>query len=801
MINSDYWEKLDVHCKYILENWESREKRKLKNYLAKFDEKHLLSICELLELFPDPIVSKGVKEKLVELIMTSQKSKELGLLKDFSNFKLDLISDYYERLVTEGTIKIAKRGNAFLELIEIYHHSQSELSYLLTHSKWVRNASFAVQFKGGIPLRQEYITEFEERIQKFIQYLRKGNYKRVIFKFKGKLTVDGKIIFAIDRQVGDKLMRNIDKNKRNKLASDLLISFDCPTDKLEIRCKDPHVVKKSADAMQTILGIKFSKYMPEVTNVNNNKFTNYIEEIPDEVALKIVGVTFKNSKLSGTVPLAIPQSYRTDSIAGAIVDLKTRNIVDPQIINISSISLSFEDKIREIMLERDGTYFYFTLKPGSRTGDAEKGRLSLEFTKIFGFGLNEKFSMGEEQSIEERLNTIISRHEVDYQDEPLMKALSFLEERKIIKKKEKKLYQCTVCRTFNSQDGTCRHCTSSPTSLVEQKILFEIPRISVVNYLCKLLDKEIKAEKRDVTRTWSRSYQFLKLTYKQMPIYLFCSDSALSAKLISHFQRSGLPIIIVSYGVPHNKEINELSNFAEVELVDLITEKMSKEEFNRIIKDKAETSGAAIAGNARESIRKLKIFTECDQKSFEDDVVNVFQYIFKSVEKWGKEKTGVEIPEGLAYVSFENGVGVNNRTFGWDCKFSKKESYDLTMGEKRKAESYIRKLNKSKEVKEFSVTLSAFVLVINKASDDQFRKLGQYVIPKIRSWKGNIVLIKLEELLSLYSQFDRSYTKATFDMNEFKSRFCSIMMGKKGDRIVIIEKADIDYMFSTTKDE
>lgn len=795
MLNYSFWEGLDVHCKYILENWENRYKNQLKNYLAKFDDVNLFALCEMLKLLPNSEISSDAKKEYLKILLQSNRTQELELLRHFLAYKVDIIGDHYDRLVEAQIIIKPKRGNAFLKLVDIYLHESKELTNLLIYSKWVRNASFAEKFKPSIPLKINFVTEFESKLSSFTTKLRKGNYKNLSFKYFGKVAQTEKHIFDIDRQIGDKLIKNIDKNKRNKLASDLLLSFNLDRDLLEVRCKDPRIIKKSVSILEEIIRIRFIKYMPEATEVNNNKFTNYIEEKPENVNLKIVGISFRNSKLVGSVPLGIPPSYKVESVEESIADLKSRQIIDTEITNITSINVRHDDKIKDIELFNEGRYLYFGLRKGSRLNDSELNKLSEEFEKIFGLGLNEKFSINLKDSLEDDINHIINKKSVDCNNAVLLSALGVLENKKLVTKREKNVYQCHICRKTNSRGGNCSHCNSSETSILESGFLVEIPRDRIVSFLISLLEEGIKVESKDMVRTWSKPYYFLRLSWNQMPIYIFVSFASLSAKIISHFRRSGLPIIIVSVGSHQNKDVSELSNFVEFDLTKLILEQLSAQEFNRLLKENVNSSSATITLRAKESIKKLIEPRDYHHDSFEDDTINILQYLFKSVEKWGKEKRGREIPEGLVYLSFLTNTGVNSRTFTWDCKYTYNEKYELGIGEKRKAESYIRQLIKSKEIKQFSESLDAYLLVINKVDENQFRKLAEYVIPKIRSWKGNIVLLKLEELIMLHNLFDRYSANQQFNFNEFKAKFANLVLRKRKERIIILREEDIKTLF------
>jgi hypothetical protein len=796
MIDFDYWESLDVHCKYIQENWDERYKNTLKRHLNKFDEVNLFDLCELLGLLPDSMISSDAKKTYLNQLIDSKKALILGLLYEFSKWKSEIIYAHYIHLVEEKKL-IEKRGNVFLKLVELFLMNNDELKTLLIQSNWIRTATFSSKYKSSIPLKIEFVKEFEKKINSFISKLRKGNYKNLKYKYFGNVSDQGKITFNIIRQTGDKLIKNIDKNKRNKIASDLLLCFDLKLDILEIRCKDSNVTKKALTALEDTIRVHFIAHMLELSEIDNAKFIKYLESDHLEEGVSVAGIGFKKTKIDGSVPIVIPASYAKNSIKESIEDLKNREIVEPLITNITSISIRYNEKIREIELKNTGTHIFYTLKKGSKLNDIELGELSNKIRNIFGFGLNEKFSLDHNDLKINYLEYIFSKKEINNHSVHLVEALAPLNENNIIKTVEQKFFQCTICRRRNPSLEKCTYC-GSETNLIEHLTKIEFPRTKVVNFIINMLSERFSVDNKKAERTWSRKYEFLKINCDEIPVYIYISYNSLSAKIISFFTRSGLPIIIIQINQNKNEEISSLSNFTEVKLIDIIAEKITKSDFNNLIEETSKATNSSIVINAKESIRKLRKLEDYHHDYFEDDIVNVLQYIFKTVEKWGKEKKGKEIPEGLTYLTYKTQSGTNRRTFTWDCKYAYGEEYPLNINEKRKVESYIRSLNKSSEIKSFSTSLNAFFLISNSISESKFNNLSEYVISKIRGWKGNIVLLALKELILFYDYFDEKSHREEFNINEFKNKFSTLFLTKKlndNNRIIIVTKEDIMSLF------
>lgn len=796
--DKSYWEDLDVNCEYIIDDWEGHYNNKLEKFLAKLDEATLFDLCEMLETIPPTYNKEDIKKVLVFQIKNSTKSPLLGLLLNFHLYKAELIRDYFAQLCKEGKLKKINLSNTFSKLVHIYLTDKNELKNILIQHYWVRTVSFSQKYIPSIPFREEFIQDFEKKMHIFITNMEKRNWKNLSYRYFGKIKTNEGIIYSIVRQTGDKLIRNIDKNKRNKLANDLLLSYNFTHNFLEIRCKDKQVIKKTLKVLESLVRIYFSPQISINKDFRESVFIGALESLNSFEDGNIIGISFKKSRIDGSVPLSVLPSHNIDSITTSIIDLRDRKIVDLKLDNISSIIIKFKEKFREIQLLEKRPFLFFTLQKNMKINDYELNKLYETFRANFGLGLEERFSLEDRQiNKEEQINKIMGGGKLIISDSVEEEILKNLDKMGIISINYNLIYHCVNCRRINKKGSICPHCDSN-TRLIKSTINAVPIRDNIIDYvISQITDSSLNLVTKKSRRTWHRPYEFVKLSYHINPVYIYLCFENLSAHLISFFQRSSLPIIILNMGNSPNDDIISLTNFEQIQFAKIFLGEVSPKEFTDIIKKRVEQTNIDIVTSANISHKKLKDMKNYDYNQFEDDCFNLLKYVFREAEKWGKEKKGIEIPEGICEIRFNTKMGESTRTFSWDCKYAYGSDYHLNINEKRKAESYIRKLMSSKEIKDSSRDLNSYLLISNSITDDQFRKFAEYVIGKIRSWKGNIVLFELSALIGLFELYNKHYNTLIKRHNDFYRNIAKLFLEKKKNRFFRVTQWEIEVLFSS----
>ena len=101
---------------------------------------------------------------------------------------------------------------------------------------------------------------------------------------------------------------------------------------------------------------------------------------------------------------------------------------------------------------------------------------------------------------------------------------------------------------------------------------------------------------------------------------------------------------------------------------------------NLLLSNKTAVSRAADKAyiGMRKQIKKEMVDTTYSDKIFEDDVFAIFKDIFPNSLKWGKEKSGSAVPEGVISLSYNYLDEKDYIVFSYDCKLTEqKEGYEL----------------------------------------------------------------------------------------------------------------------------
>ena len=787
----EFWESLDINIEHFKENWQHYHNQ-LKKFFKEFDEQLLWDLHALLKL---AVPVKNNKLKLIDTIINSDLALSLFCLREFMKYKVDPIEEHYAKLIKEEKIKKVFVRGIFLKLVQIYLINENELINILIRQYWNRNAAYESQYIPASPLKEELVKEFELGIDRFIKSLRGTTWNKTTSTLFGKIAENENFTYCITHQTGDKLIKNVDSNKRNKVAVDLLISFNLQQNLIRIRCKNKRTLPSIQKSFEKNIRLFISEKKTTINDFDPRRIVLSLEENPSQ-KLNVSGISFQESKLQGGAPLQIPALLSRPSILPAIEDLKTRNLIELKIQNINFLTVRYNDHLYEIHLSKNEGAYKYALKEKTKLTDSELIDISAELKLLIGAGLNEYFKLDFETVDNfEILNRILSQDTLESLDTATNTWISTLSNEGIIKSQVIRDYQCWNCRRINHVGTPCPHCREINNTQLHERTIIETSRDGVAEYISRKLnsDETLEIVDKRATRTWIKRHQFIRIKYQETNAYIYILLGTMSPKIISAFRRSGLPILIINVKRKINEELIGLTGIEQVDFCKILLGEISTSSLSAMIRESIIQTNTQVVTAARDSYNKLQS-SEMEHTSFEDDTFNIIRYIFGSVEKWGKEKIGVELPEAFGEHDFMTGRGLARRTFSWDCKFTYQNQRSLSMNDKRQIESYLRLLNKSKVVKSASKRLNAFFIISNSLTEEEFGTLTAHIREKMY-WRGNLVLIELSELLYLYKQYDTKYHTIITNINQFKNRLSILLFEKKKNNYFKLTMGQIDALF------
>ena len=287
----------------------------------------------------------------------------------------------------------------------------------------------------------------------------------------------------------------------------------------------------------------------------------------------------------------------------------------------------------------------------------------------------------------------------------------------------------------------------------------------------------------------------------EVKFYVYINANRNINKILEYLEKSKIPTIIISIHKPLKGEIDE-SIFGSTTLKDLYFDNAGF--LSGCIKNLKHNYLNRVTKAADRSFKSITHRNgEYTSNDLEDDVFNLFKYIFRTGEKWGKENSGSTLPDGvLGYTTYyEKGHGFKQVkiSFIWDCKYhSKNRHYDFDRAEIDKARRYIKQVKESKAIKKFSGELNAYVTICNKVN---IKNYSNFVgaLYRYRKWNGVAVLLDVEALRKLFEFFRENYKVHQDKHHILLSIFSRLLKRKDNNPLRITETLVEDIISEVSK--
>ncbi len=402
----------------------------------------------------------------------------------------------------------------------------------------------------------------------------------------------------------------------------------------------------------------------------------------------------------------------------------------------------------------------------------EKSFLKENFEKEFGLPL-EKTLKPElfQNGILDLYKHILLKDKVEHLESSTKEIFNELLQKQFIKIDEDKLWFCENCSTYNNaKDSTCQTCHETKEAKSITYSVYSINENKLNNYIIQILKKVIPSFK-DVTTKDNEDYCITTIKdNSDDEIYVILSTSKLSLSYINKLKNESKAAIFIlsnqNTAIDNTILNNDLFSYIPLEYF-LAYEKMEQNEIKELINDKYKTcisKANIIAENATiislDNLKNTKI-AYIDYKSkgdpFENDIYNLFRYIFKTTKQFGKNSKGKKIPDGYFDIHIIGGSEIREEkkyTLLWDAKYSEKiDGYDFNISEKRKIIEYINKYDEDYEIRKFSTqnALDVFIIVYNNMSENKFNEIASY-IRENSNWQGKLLFFD-SNALSYLTQF------------------------------------------------
>ncbi|MBT4446006.1 hypothetical protein HOC96_02055 [archaeon] len=795
-MNSDkvFWESVCVPYDEIIEQKDKHISR-CKISLTQLSPAYLSSLNSAFF----NVTLTGENETNISRICDSNKIIEYILIKEFYRGRKNLVdeffkSPYFSRTISEGDWLVP-----YLPLLKAYQEDKKNLEKSLVYCEYkkkVQKDVFLISPEWKAEDNAKFITSFHSLKIK------------VSRKYKGKKFVnlinfsDGSSqYYFFQRQKKQRVARAFTKNVPLTGRSDLFIRINEDGKKLEIRCTDSSLRNTIANHMQKVCEKKlvYENSRPLSFNLNE-KILQILTQIPKEVLVNQIVVEqahIRKTAVTVKNKLKVGQKNGADVriTLDKIHELGLSDLADFK--NIASFHINYQGfSIGIKLVEENNSVKFLLTKSDISDGNLEEIKSAIE--EQFGIKIGITYSSPLNTNAQEKLfQRYLDFDGRRYLSEPEKTFLEKMGHDGIINTTTEEVWRCIdeTKHFFPKRYDHCPNCGGELFLLRDYQ--GSKPNIKGITEFVKriLIQKfgkdNIKKKKRIYRKV---EYLFFVAQEGSSSLHFYIDDGKKSLKsVIKYFLKSSIPTVIISIEKPVKGEIDG-SVFSNIFLKDLYFSD-SGSIISQSVNELKRNHISRIDAHARNSSERIKRMLQqranYESSDLEDDVFNILKYIFRTGEKWGKEKSGSTVPEGVIgystyYKKRKKGYKQGKSSFIWDCKYHSKEgTFDFSRAEKDKARRYIKQANDSTSIKKFSGKLNAYVNFCNAVNLTQYDNFSK-ALYRIKSWDGSVVLFDLDALIELYEFFKNNEALLLTKFKVFLSQFSKMIERPKNEKFVQI---------------
>ncbi|MBI2449622.1 hypothetical protein HYV49_04975 [Candidatus Pacearchaeota archaeon] len=782
--NEDFWLNIGVSPRKLdglNDNWLATFKQRIEPC---FTDKQIL-----LKFFNVNEINVNEKDKIKEIFKTL-KGKEFYGLFNYLKGKIDSLRDFFTKL----KLKKEYIDNPLLGLIYLYINDREKITDSFFYFLYYKTRMLEIwSINPGIS--EDTISSFKNiNIQNYTKKLKLGK-NRSSRNFKS----NSEVFFCFEKSKKEDVVTGYGESKSIRRRGIYFIKFDLTKNQIEIRSGNPKIL----DLFTLILkDLNYKIYVESIKTKSNIKdIISKIIKYQSKNA-KIIQLVFNKLEKGVNCQCTFRESKHGAPLNQCMSTFIDNSFVDPKNIhNLRSFQLDLNGFTQTILIDRkdpNAISFIFT----------NRGLSEFRYKQITKI-LNEDFGI--------EIHAPYEREESKLSDIEIFKniigkvpsELSSKEKEVYVQIASKGLLHsnedvCYVCvdntsahRFYNVNINNCPKCGANIKKL-EPREYIVINRDALFEFIVKRLKKIYGKDRISIRlhKIGKTKYPFVYFKDTKTEFYLYLESVRRIGKILNKIEISMIPIVKIII----DKEIRENSYnlSSEIFAYNLIFDKDEdiKVEINTKVIKKFEDLLILKTKDANQKlieIRDKKYVSNGDE--FEDLCYPLLRACFYGIYKWGKDQKRKAVPDGL-YGITSNITPKKGFSLIYDCKYSS-NIYDLDMDEKRKARDYIKRTNQAPEIKAFSKNLSCFMVISNSLDLKQFKSFSDYII-RYRGWSGKIVLLNLQDLITLYEQFMINKKLDSPLRINLGLAFKDYMNKSKG-RVIILDKQDVKKIINNAK--
>jgi hypothetical protein len=821
-LDSGYWREIGVKHDAIHELESILIHSRLKSILEQMKMPALNELRKLYQL-SESEDDESLRESLYTLDLDDRKL--LLKLHDFSNRKKKSVDKYYASMSLEDE---RYDKSSLAKLLHLFHLSPTHLIELFTWYLWDSRASgklFVFDKESISHSEAKKIAQENTYNNELRDILYKASGSKNQYRVYSYSIISKKVLILLYRQISDAPRADFVSAPRNRDVSPtlFLIDIDKKTVELKSLITEEGAIK---NYLQSTLDSNLGEIQPEVfVDYNKEVFVNSIlkgssitasgDIVTDFTVFKIKfrGTPLKNSP-QVTLELDSLDIWPSVEEAHANGTINLESIKDLESIQFKS-SLG-NRLIRSTILDNGNVIFSMD---DSNLDTDNKKIIEEKFLDKFGVPLyreisNELFDEGKS----DKVDYLMTISKVEKPSAFINSILAQLKKESIIMEMQNSFYYCPQCRIEYAYDkpeevpNTCKDCDGDKISKrLSNVITVNLDSVyGLTKKRCKEKLTQWELVRENVLKVGSIELKCLHLLHQQndMGLQIVITDKSLQKSALKQLNRLMKPTILVLIG--QSERLINYSNYSCVEPVNFGKIYIEGErEFCELVEEcsnklqtRTKTFLSAAANEAYVSIGKItednlkdKVYTD---KFFEDDVFALLKDIFSNAEKWGKELSGKEVPEGIFALAFKQDGKIRQRVFSYDCKLNiNGKGYDLNKGEQRKAVDYANTLNSNDYIQSYSDKnqLSGHIFISNHFKSNNFKTMTAHFYEHLNdSFDSKPIFLDVSILCYLHENYSKNHQKIMNNRDKFyRELFDALMSG-------IVTTESLDKVFKKSLD-
>ncbi|GMX66240.1 hypothetical protein Elgi_55120 [Paenibacillus elgii] len=788
-VDNGFWREIGVKSDAITETESILLSARIKAMLATFKMPALLELCELYDIaIRDD--EESIKDQLRSLPL--EQRHLILFLHDFSNRKKKTIYTYYDNLTLEET---QYTKSSLAKLLHLYKTNPVHLIQIFTWYLWDNRASGklfvfdkAISSSVAHNIAREY--NFHVRLR---DTLFQGSGNKNYYRVFSSSTVNNKVLILLYRLISDAPRPDFVTAPRNREVSPALFLIDVEKKTVEIKALTTEEASIKKYLEQTF-GSPLSEVQTEVfTEYKKEVFINTIIKGSSTTAIgqpvrdfTIFKIRFRNSPLKNSPKVTLELDDL--DIWPSVEEAHAQGVV-----NLESLkdleSMHFKSSegsrvIKSTILENGNVIFSMD---DSNLDQLSKKAIEKKFIEKFGVPLyreisNEHFEEGKA----DKVDYLLAASSVEKPSPYERSIIATLKDQKILEENVTKYFYCANCQidySYEDSEDVPNKCDSCDG----QQIITKVGSVlnANINEVYKFIKERIKVgnttwfvSRENELNLGSTKLKCMHLTTirnEEKHLQLVFADKSIQKSALKYLNRQMKPTLLILIG-QQERMINyndyscvEPTNFGKIYIKGEQEFPLFLDEIYETLERRTKTYISATANAAFHAISNLSeeklSKKEYTDKMFEDHVYAMLKDIFPNAEKWGKEMSGQEVPEGIFTVSFRDDKEnkVYQKVFSYDCKLNiNGKGYDLNISEQRKAVQYVNTLNQNDYIRAFSDhhQLSGHIFISNQFRENNFKTMSEHFYQHLDdSYDTQAIFLDVKVLCYLYDNFCKHSVK------------------------------------------